>query len=168
MVKAMKQTENGCRQAISTPNLNKIGQKMGEMHLKAAAAFVLAFDGKGHERNRERMPTGYLHAKFEQNRSKNGRDAFKGHCGLCLAFVGKGHETNWELLLTPLKAAPAFVWPLMVKATKQTENSCPQAICTPNLNEFGQWIPEIPLKAAAAFVWPLMVEGMKQTKNGCQ
>ena len=51
MVKAKKQTENGCQQATCTQNLNKIGQKMGKMHLKAAAAFFLAFVGKGHEIN---------------------------------------------------------------------------------------------------------------------
>ena len=58
------------------------------------------FDSKGHKTNWERLPTSYLHAKFEQNRSINGRDAYKGRCGLCLAFDGKGHETNWERLLT--------------------------------------------------------------------
>jgi hypothetical protein len=39
---------------------------------------------------------------------------------------------------TPLKAAPAFVKPLMVKATKQTENGCQQAISMPNLKEISQ------------------------------
>ena len=68
---------------------------------------------------------------------------------------------------TPLKATAAFVCPLMVKAWKQTENGCLQAICIPNLNEIGQYMAEIPLKAAAAFVWPLMVKAMKQTENGC-
>ena len=38
----------------------------------------------------------------------------------------------------PLKATAAFVWPLMVKATKQTKNGCQLAICTPNLNEIDQ------------------------------
>ena len=77
LVKAMKQTENGCQQATFMQNLNKIIEKM-------------AFDGKG----KERLPTSYLHAKFEQNWSINGRDTFKGRCGLCLAFDGQGHETN--------------------------------------------------------------------------
>ena len=63
---------------------------MAEAPLKATAAF----DGEGQERNSELLPRSYLHAKFEQNRSINGRDSFKGHCGLCLAFDGKGHETN--------------------------------------------------------------------------
>ena len=67
---------------------------MGEMHLKATAAFFLAFVGKGHETNRERLPICYLHPKCEKNRLINGQDAFKGRCGLCLAFDGKGHKTN--------------------------------------------------------------------------
>ena len=62
----------------------------------------------------------------------------------------------------------AFVWPLMVKILKQTDNGCQQAICMPTLNEVGQYMAEIPLKAAVAFVWPMMVKGMKQTENGCQ
>ena len=51
-----------------------------------------------------------------------------------------------------LKAAAAFVWPLMVKAMKQTENGCQQATCTQNLNKIGQKMGEMHLKAAAAFV----------------
>jgi hypothetical protein len=34
-----------------------------------------------------------------------------------------------------LKAAAAFVWPLMVKAVKQTKNGCQQATCTQNFNK---------------------------------
>ena len=67
-----------------------------------------------------------------------------------------------------LKAAAAFVWPLMVKAMKQTENGCRQATCTQNLNKIGQKMGEMLLKAAAAFVWPLIVKATKQTENGCQ
>ena len=87
------------------------------------------------------MPISYLHAKFEQNRSINGK--------------------------IPIKAAAAFVWPLMVKATKQTKNGCQLAICTPNLNKIGQKMAEMHLKAAAAFVWPLLVKTMKRIENGC-
>ena len=68
----------------------------------------------------------------------------------------------------PLKAAVAFVWPLMVKAMKQTENGCKKATCTQNLNKIGQKMGEMHLKAAAAFVWPLMVKARKQTENNCQ
>ena len=68
----------------------------------------------------------------------------------------------------PLKAAAAFVWLLMLKAWKQTENGCRQAICMPNLNKIVQYMAEIPLKAAAAFVWPLMVKATKQTENSCR
>ena len=68
----------------------------------------------------------------------------------------------------PFKAAAAFFWPLLVKAMEETENSCQQAICMPNLNRIGQYMAEAPLKAAAAFIWPLMVKAMKQTENGCQ
>ena len=73
MVKAMKQTENGCQKATCTQNLNKIGQKMDKMHLKAAVAFV---------------------------------------------------------------------WPLLVKAMKQIENGCRLAICTPNVNKIGEQTAE--------------------------
>ena len=66
-----------------------------------------------------------------------------------------------------IKAAAAFVWPLMVKAMKQTENGCRQATCTQNLNKIGQKMDEMHLKAAAAFVWPLLVKAMKQTENSC-
>ena len=67
----------------------------------------------------------------------------------------------------PLKAVVALVWPLMVKAKKQTENGCQYAICALNLNKISQ-LANIPLKAAVAFVWPLMVKATKQTENGCQ
>ena len=67
-----------------------------------------------------------------------------------------------------LKAAAAFVWPLIVKATKQTENGCRQATCMQNLNKIGQKMGEMHLKAAAAFVWPLLVKAMKQIENGCR
>ena len=53
-----------------------------------------AFDGKDHEINQVQVPIGYLHAKFEQNLSINGRDAVEGGCGLCLAFDCKGQEIN--------------------------------------------------------------------------
>ena len=43
----------------------------------------------------------------------------------------------------PLKAAGAFVWPLMVKAMKQTQNGCRLAICMPNFNKIGQQTAEI-------------------------
>ena len=36
----------------------------------------------------------YLHTKFEQNRSINCLDTFKGRCGLCLTFDGKDHVIN--------------------------------------------------------------------------
>ena len=66
----------------------------------------------------------------------------------------------------PLKAAAAFVWPLMIKAMKQIENGCRLAICTPNVNKIGQKMDKMHLKAAAAFVWPLLVKAMKQIENG--
>ena len=37
-----------------------------------------------------------------------------------------------------LKAAAAFVWPLLVKAMKQIENAYQIAICMPNVNKMGQ------------------------------
>ena len=43
---------------------------------------------------------------------------------------------------TPLKAAPAFVWPLMVKAMNQIENGCGLAICTQNVNKIDQQTAE--------------------------
>ena len=52
----------------------------------------------------------------------------------------------------PLRVAAAFVWPLMVKAMKQTENGCQKATCTQNLNKISQKMDEMHLKAAAAFV----------------
>ena len=67
-----------------------------------------------------------------------------------------------------LKAAAAFVWPLMVKVLKQTENGCQQATCTQNLKKIGQKMGEMHLKAAAAFVWPLLVKAMKQIENDCR
>ena len=60
-----------------------------------------------------------------------------------------------------LKAAAAFVWPLMVKAMKQTENGCQKATCTQNLNKIGHKMGKMHLKAAAAFFWPLLVKAMK-------
>ena len=68
----------------------------------------------------------------------------------------------------PLKAAVAFVWPLMVKAMKQTENGCRQVTYTQNFNKIGQKMDEMHLKADAAFVWPLLVKAMKQIENGCR
>ena len=67
----------------------------------------------------------------------------------------------------PLKAAAAFVWPLMLKAMKQTEKGCQQATCMQNLNKIRYKMGEMHLKAAAAFVWPLLVKAMKQTENSC-
>ena len=69
---------------------------------------------------------------------------------------------------THLKAATAFVCPLMAKAMKQTENGCQQATCTQNLNKIAQKMGEMHPKAAAAFVWPLLVKAMKQIENGCR
>ena len=54
----------------------------------------VAFDGKDHEINQVQVPISYLHAKFEQNWSINGRDTFRGRCGLCLTFDGKDQEIN--------------------------------------------------------------------------
>ena len=45
-------------------------------------------------------------------------------------------QSGWFYIKS--KASAAFVWPLMVKATKQTESGCRQAICMPNLNKIGQ------------------------------
>ena len=67
-----------------------------------------------------------------------------------------------------IKAAAAFVWPLMVKAMKQSENGCRQATCTQNLNKIGQKMGEMHLKATVAFVWPLLVKAIKQIENGCR
>ena len=67
---------------------------MAEIPLKATAAFVMALDGKGHETNCEWLPISYLHIKFKQNWSINGRDTFKGCCGLCLTFDDKDHVIN--------------------------------------------------------------------------
>ena len=41
-----------------------------------------------------------------------------------------------------LKAAAAFVWPLLVKAMKQIENGCQQATCTQNLNKIIEQIAQ--------------------------
>ena len=41
-----------------------------------------------------------------------------------------------------LKAAAAFVWPLLVKAMKQIENGCRLAICTPNVKKIGEQTAE--------------------------
>ena len=75
MVKATKQTENGCRQAICTQNLNKIGQIInGRDTFKGHCSLCLTFEGKDYVINRAQLPIRYLHAKFEQNRSIDGRD----------------------------------------------------------------------------------------------
>ena len=62
--------------------------------LKAKAPIFWPFDGKGHKTNWGQLPIRYLYTKFEQNRSINGQDTFKGCYSLCLALDGKGHETN--------------------------------------------------------------------------
>ena len=78
------------------------------------------------------------------------KDQLKAAAPIYWPFDGKGHKTNQERLLisclhakfeqnrSMAKIPSAFFWPLMIKATEQTENGCRQAICTPNLNKIGQ------------------------------
>ena len=81
--------------------------------LKATAAIYWPFDSKGHKTNQGQLMITYMHARCEQNWSKNGRYTFKGQCGLCLAFDRKGHETKLEQMQTSYNSSWFVLWPLL-------------------------------------------------------